>query len=174
MQRRIDYHFISDSFQDSIHAVEILTGVQSDHFPIRIQCRSLDEEQRGPSHWKFNNSILLDSESIKLAYSEICNLLDSETLLTSDLRVRWEFIKYNIRKLTFKYSKERAKCRRESMVNLEKKVKLNEDNLTSNSEESFVKEYQEAKAKSYDNVTEGIIKKLRKLVKDGGLLIQSK
>ena len=57
---------------------------------------------------------------------------------------------------------------------LRKKINFYEDNLTSNSEESFVKEYQEAKAKPFDNVTESIIKKLRKLVKDGGLLIQSK
>ena len=35
-QRRLDYFFVSDSFQDSVHEVEILTGIQSDHSPIRI------------------------------------------------------------------------------------------------------------------------------------------
>ena len=84
MQRRLDYFFVLDSFQDSVHEVEILTGIQSDHSPIRIQCRSLDEERRGPSNWKFNNSLLLDSEYIELADSEISNLLDPMTLQTSD------------------------------------------------------------------------------------------
>ena len=71
MQRRLDYFFVSDSFQDSVHEVEILTGNQSNHSPMRIQCRSLEEERRGPSHYKFNNSLLLDSEYIELADSEI-------------------------------------------------------------------------------------------------------
>ena len=119
-QRRLDYFFVSDSFQDSVHEVEILTGIQSDHSPIWIQCRSLEEERRGPSHWKFNNSLLLDSEYIELANSEISDLLDPMTLQTSDPRVKWEFFKYNIRKLTIKYSKERTKHRRESRANLEK------------------------------------------------------
>ena len=65
---------------------------------------------------------------------------------TSDPRIKWEFIKYNIRKLTVKYSKERAKRRRESRANLEKRVKFYEDNLNSNSADSFLKEYQEAEA----------------------------
>ena len=79
---------------------------------------------------------------------------------TSDHRVKWEFIKYNIRKLTIKYSKERAKHRRESRANLEKRLKCYEDNLNSNSDDSFLKEYQEAKAEletMYNHMTEGII-----------------
>ena len=148
MQRRLDYIFTSDSFQGSIHEVKISTGIQSDHSPIRIQCRSLDEERRGPSHWKFNNSLLLDSEYIDLADSEISNLLDPMTLQTSDPMVKWEFIKYNIRKLTVKYSKKRAKRRRESRANLQTRVKFYEDNLNSNSDDSFLKEYQEAKSRT--------------------------
>ena len=124
MQRRLDYFFISDSFQDSTHEVEILTGIQSDQSPIRIQCRSPGEERRGPSHWKFNNSLPLDSEYIEVADSEISNLLHPMTLQTSYPRIKWEFI----RKLTIKYSKERAKRRRESRGNLEKRVKFYEDN----------------------------------------------
>ena len=81
-------------------------------------------------------------------------------LQTCDPRVKWEFIKYNIRKLTIKYSKERAKCSRESRANLEKRVMFHEDNLNSNSDDSFLKEYQEAKAEletMYNHTTEGII-----------------
>ena len=88
MERRLDYFFVSDSFKDYIHEVEILTGIQSDDSPIRIQCRSLDEEWKGPSHWKFNNSLLLDSEYIELANSEIYNLLDPIILQTCDPRVK--------------------------------------------------------------------------------------
>ena len=160
MHRRLDHFFVSDSFQDSIHEVEILTGIQNDHFRIRIQCSSPDEERRGPSHWKFNNSLLLDSEYIELADGEISNLLDPMTLQTSDSRVKWKFIKYNIRKLTVKYSKERAKRRRESRANLEKRVKFYKDTLNSNSGDSFLKEYKKAKTEletMYNHITEGII-----------------
>ena len=82
------------------------------------------------------------------------------TLQTSDPRVKWEFFKYNIRKLTIKYSKERAKHRRESRANLEKRVKFYEDNLNSNSDNSFMKEYQDAKVEletMYNHITKGII-----------------
>ena len=79
------------------------------------------------------------------------------TLQTSDPRVKWEFIKYNIRKLTIKSLKERAKHRRETRANLERRVKFYEDNLNSNSDDdSFLKEYQEAKAKldtTYNHTT---------------------
>ena len=121
MQRKLDYFSVSESFHDSIPQVEILIGIQSDHSLIRIQCRSLVEERGGPSHWKFNILLLLDSEYIELVDSEISYLLDPMTSQTSDPRVKWEFIKYNSKKLTIKYSKERAKHRRESRVNLEKK-----------------------------------------------------
>ena len=160
MQKRLDYFFVSDSFQDSIHEAEILTCIQSDHSPIQIQCRSPDEKRRGPSHWKFNNSLVLDSEYIELANSDISNLLNSKNLQTSDPRLKSEFIKYNIRKLTIRCSKERAKHRRESRANLEKRAKFYEDNLNSNSDDSFLKEYQEAKAKletMYNHITDGII-----------------
>ena len=143
--RRLDYFFISDSFHDLVHEVEILTGIQRDHSPIPIQCRSLEEERRGPSHWKFNNSLLLDSEYIELADSEISDLLDTMTLQTIDPRVKWKFFKHNIRKRTIRYSKERAKHRRESRANLEKRVKFYEDNFNSNSDDLFLKEYQDAK-----------------------------
>ena len=83
---------------------------------------------------------------------------------TNDPRVTWEFIKYNIRKFTIKYSKKRAKHRRESRANLEKSVKFYEENLTSNSDDSFLKKYQEAKAEletMYNHIAEGIITRSR-------------
>ena len=82
------------------------------------------------------------------------------TLQTSYPRIKWEFFKYNIRKLTIKYSRERAKHRRESRENLEKRVTFYEDNLNSNSDDSCLKEYQDAKVELetlYDHITEGTI-----------------
>lgn len=50
IQRRLDYWFISDSSK-----VDIVTAIRTDHNAITLEIDSLDDQQRGPSFWKFNN-----------------------------------------------------------------------------------------------------------------------
>ena len=59
-RRRLDLFLISDSLQENIVLVDIIPSVQSDHSVVKIKLRSSKENARGPSHWKFNNSLVND------------------------------------------------------------------------------------------------------------------
>ena len=61
IQRRLDYWLISDSLQDDVAKVDIVTAIRMDHSAITLEIDSLDDQQRGPSYWKFNNSLLDDA-----------------------------------------------------------------------------------------------------------------
>ena len=60
IQRRLDYWFIRDILQEDVVKSEILTSINTDHLAITLEIHSLDDQQRGPSYWKFNNSLLED------------------------------------------------------------------------------------------------------------------
>ena len=58
--RKLDLFLISDSLQENIELVDIIPSVQSDHSVVKIKLCSSKENARGPSHWKFNNSLVND------------------------------------------------------------------------------------------------------------------
>lgn len=60
IQRRLDYWFISDMLQEDVVRCEIITPIKTDHLAIILEIDSLNDQQRGPSFWKFNNSLLED------------------------------------------------------------------------------------------------------------------
>lgn len=60
IQRRLDYWFISDMLQEDVVKSEIVTSIKTDHLAITLEIDSLDDQQRGPSFWKSNNSLLED------------------------------------------------------------------------------------------------------------------
>ena len=53
IQRRLDYWLITD-------IVDIVTAIKTDHHAGTLEIDSVDNQQRGPSFWKFNNSLLDD------------------------------------------------------------------------------------------------------------------
>ena len=38
--------------------MDVVTAIKTDHSAITLEIDSLDDQQRGPSFWKFNNSLL--------------------------------------------------------------------------------------------------------------------
>ena len=65
IQRRLDYIFISNSLQESVKKTEILNAVSSDHFLVFCSIVNNDTFARGSGVWKFNNSLLLNTEFVK-------------------------------------------------------------------------------------------------------------
>ena len=61
IQRRLDYWLISDLLQDDVPNVDIVTAIKTDHSAITLEINSLKDQQRSPSFWKFNNSLLEDA-----------------------------------------------------------------------------------------------------------------
>ena len=59
--RRLDYWLVSDLLQDDVAKVDIVTAIRTDHHAITLEIDSLNDQQRGPSFWKFNSSVLDDA-----------------------------------------------------------------------------------------------------------------
>ena len=81
-----------------------------------------------------------------------------------DLRVKWEFIKYKIRHLTWCYSKQKAVGHRDRKTILEEMIPDLEQRIKSDSNIELLKEYNEAKKELdqiYDCITNGIILRSR-------------
>ena len=57
----IDYLFISNELQDNVLSTDILPSVNTDHSAVYLKLGALDEMNRGPSSWKFNNSLINDT-----------------------------------------------------------------------------------------------------------------
>ena len=76
IQRRLDYWLISNDLQEDVESVEIMTAIKSDHSAIALSINGLDENERGPSFWKFNSTLINDQEYCNLPRSEYKNWLE--------------------------------------------------------------------------------------------------
>ena len=111
IQRRIDYWLISNDMQDDIENVQITIAIKSDHSAISLSVNSLKDLPFGPSYWKFNSSLLEDETYTQLINSKYAEWLAEFTDIV-DKRLLWDLVKYRIRQVTIKYSKEKARERR--------------------------------------------------------------
>ena len=62
-----------------------------------------NETSRGPSYWKFNNSLLDDQYFVTGLTDQINYIVDNEIRTIEDARIRWDMLKYRIRQLSMKY-----------------------------------------------------------------------
>ena len=100
LQRKTDCFFLSNILQENIHKTDTLPCIQSDHSPVLVQIRNLNEEKHGPSYWKFNNSLLSNSEYVEAMSGELLTIFNEEHDEESDPRKLCEFIKYNVGKFS--------------------------------------------------------------------------
>ena len=89
----------------------IISAIKTDHAAIVLQVNSVERQPTGPSHWKFNSSLLDDPEYINLINDNVPSwLVEFSDVL--DKGLLWDLIKYKIRQVTMKYSKTKARERR--------------------------------------------------------------
>ena len=74
-----------------------------------LHFNSIEGQRHGPSYWKFNASLLDDSDFVGLV-TESVPVWREEFIEVNDKRVLWDLIKYRIRRVTIKYRKFRACC----------------------------------------------------------------
>ena len=135
IQRRLDFWLISDVLQDHVVSVDIKLSIKSDHSAITLLINGVDDSERGPSFWKFNSTLVNDSDYRFLLDENIKNWLE-EFKEVVDKRVLWDLLKYKIRQLMIKYSKEKAHSRKAKIKDLEEKLQ----NCTKNCENDPSKE----------------------------------
>ena len=158
IQRRLDYWFISDMLQEDVVKSEMLTFIKTDHLAITLEIDSLDDQQRGPSFWKFNNSLLEDPAFVQSLREKFPNWL--QEINFCDTRVKWDWMKYKIRQDSILYSKSKAKERRKKLQTIENKLKICENNLAESLTQENVAKLEALKAeyeREYDYIARGSI-----------------
>ena len=60
IQRRLDYSFLSLSFQELIQKSAFLNAFSTDHYPVFCSIEACSQFEKGSGLWKFNNSLLLN------------------------------------------------------------------------------------------------------------------
>jgi hypothetical protein len=121
IQSRIDYWLISDSLQNYIQGTEIVPGILSDHSAIKLHVKMIVDPQPGRGLWKINNSVLLEHDYQTLIVKTITDVKQQNNELSA--RVKWDLIKYYIRKETMQYCKERARKQKKHKEDLELNIK---------------------------------------------------
>ena len=116
--------FASDKLQESIKNTAVLKSLSTHHSPISFTLRRSEIIAKGKGLWIFKSSLTLNKElveKIKEHISTCLNLLEKENIV--DDQVRWEYLKYEIRKFSIKLAKAQAMKRRLERALLEKKLK---------------------------------------------------
>ena len=129
IQRRLDYFFLSNLLQESVNKTDILAAFSTDHSPLLFSLKLRTDENRGKGLWKFNNSLSMNSDfqtKMKFHIKSTLETLEIEGI--RDPQVRWEFLKYEIRKFSIEFSKLQAQNKKKEKMFLENKLKKLENN----------------------------------------------
>lgn len=142
-QARLDFFLISDVNFQYFYDCKVVPGYRTDHSGIILSLK-LNENERGRSYWKFNNSLLKDREYIQKIKNTIAEVKDTyktnnnqEEDYTINDQLLLEMILLAIRGETIKYSswkkKENAKYEKqleEQIAKLEHKISENIENVS--------------------------------------------
>lgn len=159
---RIDYWLVSSNLQDQVTKVDIKFGIKTDHSAITLSIINEEAPFKGPGFWKFNTSLLEDKNYV----SEMKMLIEKLKHENEDQLMKpntfWEWLKYNIRKHSIKFSKTKSRAQRkmesELEMTLQKAIKdLEEDPTDEN--KITVERLQKRLEFLYDEKVMGIIKR---------------
>ena len=109
---RLDKFFVSQNIISSVVSCSIFPCSFSDHDFVDLHFNFVDEFARGPGLWKFNNSLLLDSDFCDYIAIRIDDLAFCSGSFAS-VKDWWDFFKESLRAEILYFSKEKRKrlCR---------------------------------------------------------------
>ena len=93
---RIDYFLIFYHLQYAVKSCEFLYPLSSDHMHVKLTLHPHSTETRGRGYWKFNRSLLENSQFFCDFKSKI-NEIVSNFKEFDDARVNWENLKFKVR-----------------------------------------------------------------------------
>ena len=156
LQRRLDYFFVSNSLQGNICETDIQVAFCTDHSPITLSLKPINNLPRGRSLRKFNNSLLQNDKylrKMKTVIVETDQQLDSEQI--NDDQVRWECLKFKIRDQTIAFSKVLSTNKRKEIFSLECKLVSLEKEFEFQESETYINTKKELD-NIYDQKADGI------------------
>ena len=104
--RRIDYIIINSCLCDNVVSCDIIPVPNTDHCGLTLNV-SLGKIKRGPSYWKFNQSLLKDTEYVKLLTNKIN--ISKNALESFPSYLKWDYCKNELKGYPIIYNKQKAK-----------------------------------------------------------------
>ena len=151
LQRRLDYFFISNNIQEFILDTDIIPAISSDPSPILIFFSKEKQDSKSFGFWKFNNS-LLSNNIFKEKLKQHIQNTKSDNELSNDPQIKWEFLKYQIRKFAIRFSKMRAKEERKQRDELETTLKSLAKNLSTKENQCLYDKCKRDLEEIYDDI----------------------
>ena len=128
IQRRLGYFFNLNDLQEFASTTDILAPISTDHSPVLFSISQEKENIRNKGFWKFSNFLIKHQNYINQIKDLIGNF-DTKNDCDFSEQLKWEFLKYEIRKFTIHYTKDLAKERKQKLSNLESELKKLEISL---------------------------------------------
>ena len=150
LQRRLDYFFISNNIQEFILDTDIILAISSDHSLILISFSKEKQDSKSSGFWELPSDKIF-KEKLKQHIQNI----ESDNQLSNDPQIKWEFLKYQIRKFTIRFSKTRAIEERKQREELETTLKSLEKNLSTEENQCLYDKCKRGLEEIYDNIAEG-------------------
>ena len=112
---------------------DILTPISTDHSSIFFSLLKENITIRGTGLWRFNSSLTKD-QNCKTEIKKLIRNFSNENEFLSNHQLKWELLKYEVRKFIIKNTKDVAKEKWQLRTNLENQLKklegkLDEDNV---------------------------------------------
>ena len=127
---RIDYILYSKNPVFQTVKKEKLHFPFSDHKALILKI-NIEKKKRGPGYWKFNETLLDDSDYIKLIKSLLLNTPELDKFESKQMK--WEYLKIRIKEKSIQYSIIKARTKKyainhlnDELATLEEKESLNE------------------------------------------------
>ena len=161
---RLDYWLISNSLTDNVCTVDIIPSIKTDHSAITLEFQDIDDKARGPDIWKLNCSLLSDEEYVERINSLIPTWVQEGKKYFQDPRSVWDWVKYNIKKYSRKYSMNNSKEKKAEEQILNKQLQdayVIFQNNPSRENSAALNMVQERIEKLYEKKVEGIIVRFR-------------
>ena len=142
-QARLDFFLTSFECFLYVYATNIIPGYGTDHSGVTLEL-TLNENERGRGHWKFNNSLLKDHSYIQIVKDTISdvkqtyaknnndNLDNQQSEYSINSQLFLETLLLMIRGNTIKYSSFKKKQQQQQEKQLEQEIKIIEDEVNTN------------------------------------------
>ena len=126
---RIDFALITKGLDQDTETIQYISSIFTDHRALYMVIK-LNPLERGKGYWKFNNTLLQNSNFLQEMQEELRRTIASVELKEPD--VAWELIKKRIKTKTAEFSKRVTKENQIIISNLSEKLNEYESNLPLN------------------------------------------
>jgi hypothetical protein len=120
IQRRLDYIFCSRKMLECACDTSIVAVPQTDHQLLVIKFKLGEEEIGGPGLWRHNDEHLKTDE-YQCLMSKCIDTAIVDRADEQDPAVTWEWIKFQRKVSSVKYSKDLARMRRDNLIKAEQR-----------------------------------------------------